>query len=202
MTVSDPPSRGRRVPTAVAAGLACAVLAAGCGGGSSSSSHAPATTGGATAGQAPAGGPGSGGFGARRAALQACLSRHGVTLPPRPAGVAPGQGRGRLRTLLNTPKFRAALRKCGFAPGRFGGGRFSNPQFRAQIQAFATCVRRNGFAMPSPNRAGAPYRPNQLNRNDPKFQAAAAKCRRYLPRFGPGGAGGPGAPGAPPGSAQ
>jgi hypothetical protein len=161
---------------------------AGCGGsGGKSSSTASSTAANGASGP-------QGDFAARRAQLAACLKKQGITLPPRPStppgqGGIPGQGGGQLRQFLSDPKFRAAAQKCGLRFGQ-GGGRLRNPAFRAQIQRFVDCVRKNGYPqIPNPNPSGPPFRPNQLNRTDPGFQAAARKCQILLPR-GPGG--GPG----------
>jgi len=54
-------------------------------------------------------------------------------------------------------------------------------------------MRKNGYNLPAPNLSGngPVFNPAQVNRNDPKFVAAAQKCRSLLPtRFGGSAAGG------------
>jgi len=201
--------RPGRPPGALFCTLAAvAVLGiAGCGGsGNKSSSNTSSNAANGTTGR-------QGDFAARRAQLAACLKKQGITLPAPPnrppgqggrgqgglfGGGGGGGGGGRFRQFFSDPKFRAAAQKCGF---RFGqGGRFRNPAFRAQIQRFVDCVRKNGYPqIPNPSPTGPPFRSNQINRNDPKFQAAARKCAGLLPRGPGGGPGGPGGGGGGPG---
>jgi hypothetical protein len=158
---------------------------------------------------------------AKRAALVACLRQQGVTLPNRPAGGAggatgptgpgrggPGRGGGflfgggqrRSGSASNFAQTRAALAKCGVTlPARTGGaGLANNAALRTQLTNFAVCVRKNGYNLPAPNFSGSGpvFNPAQVNRNDPKFVAAAKKCSSLLPaRFGGSAPGGPGAGG-------
>ena len=136
------------------------------------------------------------------ARLRACLQQQGVTLPSPPAGgqgtrppagTAPGSGgfrRGggffsRLSSAQRT-RLRAAMQKCG---GQFGGGfrRFGGPDvrsaaFRRALVAYVACVRRNGFDLPAPNTSGRGpvFDASKVNRQDPKFVAANAKCQQLL----------------------
>jgi|SRR5947209_5927600 len=179
-------SRLLSAPVALIA-LAATVAVAGCGGGSSSSG----TT---TASNALASGGGG-----RRAAIAACLKKQGLNLPQRPRGEGRGGpglfgGGGRRRRFQN-PQFRAALRKCGINPP--AGRRFNGSMYRQTITKFAACVRQNGYNLPAPNFSGRGpvFDPSKVNRNDPKFMAAARKCQGLL-RFrrpdapAPGGAAG------------
>jgi hypothetical protein len=192
-------------PGALICTLTVVTALAGCGGSSSKTSSNTGSGGANTSGGANASGGANGtsgpqgDFAARRAQLAACLKQQGVTLPPRPnrpsnGPTGPGGflgggggGGGRFGQFFSNPKLRAAAQKCGLRLGQGGGLR--NPAFRAQIQRFVACVRQNGYPqIPNPSPTGPPFRPNQLNRGDPKFQAAAHKCQGLLPR----GGGGPG----------
>jgi hypothetical protein len=160
------------------------------------------------------------GFGQRRAEIAACLQKYGVTLPQRPqgatggprpggglfgggaGGATGGTGGSGFRGFLGNPQIRADLAKCGInlpQRGAFGGAaRFQNPQFQQSVEKFVSCVRANGYNLPNPNFSGSGpvFSASQVNRSDPKFQAATAKCQQYL-RFGGPPAGGTGGTPAP-----
>jgi hypothetical protein len=149
--------------------------------------------------------------GARRAAIAACLKKQGITPPAGPRGGRPGGPPGGAGApvpgagLFGGPnrgagggsRFRAALQKCGIrAFGRRGGrgGIAGTPAGRAALTRFSACMKQNGYALPAPNLSGSGpvFDPRKVNRRDPKFLAAAAKCQGLIPRPpGPGG-------GAPP----
>jgi hypothetical protein len=82
-----------------------------------------------------------------------------------------------------------ALKDCGLnLPARpQGGGNFNPAAMRKQINAYAACVRRNGYDLPQPNTSGngPVFDSTQVNQNDPKFKAASAKCQNLLPQGGP-----------------
>jgi hypothetical protein len=166
--------------------IAATVAVAGCGGGSSSSgTNASASNAAANAG------------GGRRAAIAACLKKQGLSVPQRPRGQGRGGpglfggGAGGGGGRFQSSQFRAALRKCGINPP--AGRRFNGAMYRQAITKFAACVRRNGYNLPAPNFSGKGpvFDPSKVNRNDPKFIAAARKCQGLL-RFR--------RPGAPPGA--
>ncbi len=193
MTSSSIPARARAL-MALAVMLALAAALAACG---SSSSSTNASAGASTTASTT-------GAGARPgfARLRTCLQQQGVTLPRPsaagpgtrpPAGAAPGSGgfrRGggffsRLSS-AERARLRAAMQKCG---GQFGGGfrRFRGPDvrsagFRRALVAYVACVRRNGFDLPAPNTSGSGpvFDPSKVNRQDPKFVAANAKCQQLL----------------------
>ena|SRR5947209_6173730 len=108
----------------------------------------------------------------------------GLNLPQRPLGrgrggpglFGGGGGGGRFQN----PQFRAALRKCGINPP--AGRRFNGSMYRQTITKFAACVRQNGYNLPAPNFSGKGpvFDPSKVNRNDPKFMAAARKCQGLL----------------------
>jgi hypothetical protein len=190
MTSSSIPARARALMALVVL-LAVAAALAACGSSSSSTntSAGASTTASATG---PAGRPDF-------ARLRACLQQQGVALPRRPAGGVPnagvvGQGGGFRRgggffsrlSIAQRVRLQAAMQKCG---GQFGGGfrRFGGPNvrsaaFRRALVAYVACVRRNGFALPAPNTSGSGpvFDPSKVNRQDPKFVAANAKCQQLL----------------------
>ncbi|MGH2859246.1 MAG: hypothetical protein ACRDMJ_17370 [Solirubrobacteraceae bacterium] len=192
-----------RIPVLAAVVAAMAIALAACGGSGSSASAAHSST------TAAAGAAFNG------TKLRACLKAHGVTLPKRPAGRAPGThgsgasgrprafGFGRTGAFAN-PKFRAALKACGggrFAPGgRFGGGRGFRPSHAAVVK-FVACVRKHGYALPTPNLSGRGSIFSPSIARKPQFQTAARACTSLLRPSGSPGAGG-GSPGstAPSGS--
>lgn len=186
MTSSSVRSRGRAA-AAVSLLLALAIPLAACGSSSSGGSTNAASTNARATG--PTGRPDF-------ARLRSCLQQQGVALPRRPAGGVPnagvvgqgGGGRGGFFSRLSSAersRLRAAMQKCG---ARFGGGfrRFGpdarNPAFRRALTAYVACVRRNGFDLPAPNTSGKGpiFDPSKVNRQDPRFQAASAKCQGLL----------------------
>jgi hypothetical protein len=141
--------------------LGAAVLALGCGGGSedTTSDQGPAAAGVAGgagnharpregargddrargADTAPQGGAAP--FAKRRAALRACLGRHGVT-PPAPGGDGtPGEN---LRARLD--QLRSAMRKCPEELSKSPqAGSGSAARLARRVEAFRACMRRHGF---------------------------------------------------------
>jgi hypothetical protein len=190
-----------RVSTAALAELLLALALAACGG--SSSANSATTT---AAASTPGGGPAPGGGAAnpaRRAAIVACLRKQGITLPPGGPG-GPGGGPGRPgggggvfgptgprgpQSGTRGTALRAALAKCGIQGGQLGNGRArNNPAFKARLTAFAACMRSNSVNLPPPNTSGSGPVFGNVNRSDPKFSAAYAKCQSSLGGgFGGGG---------------
>lgn len=162
-----------------------------CGGSSSAkpaASAAVATPGG------PSGPRGAGRFRdpARRAAIAACLRKQGVTLPRFSPGGPPPQISAAQRAALTS----CGLRRFGAGPGRFR----NNPAFRARLTAFAACMTSSGVKLAAPNTSGSGPIFGNVNRSDPKFQTAYAKCSAKLGGlFGPRAGAPPGAGGPPPG---
>jgi hypothetical protein len=175
-----------------AIGVCCALAACGSSSSSSSTTSASAATGSTTKS-----GPGDP---AQRAALAACLKKHGLTLPSRPPGSRPPGSRppgsggygggprffggGNGRGFAPNPKLRAALQACG--GGRFRGGPPRNSAtFRASLTKYVACVRQHGYDLPKPNFSGkGSVFPSSIQSN-PKFQAASRACQSLLAR--PGG---------------
>jgi len=205
MISSSMRSRGRAL-AGVALLLALAALLAACGSssGGGSSTSAASTTASATG---PAGRP-------NFTRLRACLQQQGVTLPRPPAGAggAPQGGGPRSgfrrgggfffsrMSSAQRARLRAAMQKCGAPFGRFrrfGGPDLRSPAFRRALAAYVACVRRNGFDLPAPNTSGngPVFDASKVNRQDPRFQAASAKCQGLLAAARPAPPGG-----APPAS--
>lgn len=156
------------------------------------------------------------GNGARFTQLRQCLQKSGINLPPRAPGARrpPGGGGGllgggggargpALPPGVTRAQLQAAMRKCGAGTGAgFGQRRANSPAFRQAVAAFATCMRQNGVKLPAPNTSGngPVFSTSTINRNDPKFKAANAKCQGTLrgafPGRGAGGASGSAAGGA------
>jgi len=203
MTSSFTRSRGRGAVLAALL-LALAIPLAACG---SSSSGAASTRAASTT--ASASGPAGRADFAR---LRSCLQQQGVTLPRPPAGArrppAGGgagfgfrRGGGFLSRLSSAERarLRAAMQRCGAPLGGFRrfGLDASNPAFRRALTAYVACVRRNGFDLPAPNTSGRGpvFDPSKVNRQDPRFQAASAKCQGLLAAARPAPPGGAPPPG-------
>ena len=188
-------SRTLRLPAlAVTIALVGLVVAA-CG---SSSNTGSSTTTGSGSAAAAAGGANS----AARSKLAACLKSHGVTLPSRPAGAGkrPPGGSGGGRGYGGAAGGFFFGGGGGKGSGGPGAGRFSNPKFRAAIQAcgggrfpqrratlnkaaitkFTACIKQHGYNLPTPNFSGkGPVFPAAIQHNK-KFQAAAKACASDL----------------------
>lgn len=137
-------------------------------------------------------------------AFRSCLKQHGVTLPTRrPGAGAPGAGGppagggggffggggGAARGRFSNPKFRAAIQACGggnFRAGGRAGGRFRISH--TTINNYVACVRKHGFPqMPSPNFSGSGGVFPANIRTNPKFQTASRACQSILVPARPGG---------------
>ena len=133
----------------------------------------------------------------QRTAIQACLKKYGVTLPSRPArststaprtGTTPRTGglfgSGGSSAFASNPKIRADLQKCGISVGQrpAATSQVSNPVYQRAVNNYVACVRKNGYNLPKPNFTGKGpvLNTSQVNRNDPKFKAASAKCQQLL----------------------
>ncbi|MFI4992006.1 MAG: hypothetical protein ACHQCH_00090 [Solirubrobacterales bacterium] len=167
--------------------LACLGLAAcGSSSGSSSSTTSASASSTTTTGATGAKGPNAGRF----AAIRACLSKSGITLPQRPK---PGQRRsfGQGIPGLHLPKgmtraqYQAIVKKCGFGigpRGLAGGGLLGSAAAKQALAKFASCMRESGVNIPAPNTSGSGpvFSSKGLNTRSPKFQAAEIKCRGLL----------------------
>jgi hypothetical protein len=183
------PRRRRAVgPGLVAAAIACAALASGCGsasGGPQVASVAATTT----AHQSSAKGDGAKASGAKQT-FSACMRSHGLpNFPDANAngGIAIDASSG---VDPSSPVFQAAQKACQkLAPG---GGKAPSPaqQAKAQAQAlkFSACMRSHGVAnFPDPKFSGGmtqitiDSKSGGIDPNSPIFQAAQKTCQKLLP---------------------
>ncbi len=166
--------RRRFIPTfAIAA--AVAVLAAGCGGGSSSPGSAARS---GVAATDPA---------AEVVAFASCMRSRGLSSYPDPAVSESGNhisiriSPGGLDP--NSAAFKSASRACGhLLPG--GGGRPSavTPQEQQQDLAFAGCMRSHGVpSFPDPDHDGVFTLPAGIDQQAPEFQRATKACANLEP---------------------
>lgn len=176
-----------------------AAFLVGCGGSSGDSSTEESST--ASAGQA--GGPA--GF-ELSDDTRACLEEQGVELPEPgegpPGGGAPpeggppeggppqGFGQG-------GEEMKEALEECGAelpqgGPG--GGPPMDSGAFRESVKEYAACMGENGYELPEPNVSGEGpvFKESNVDREDPKFEAANEKCQSLLGGPGGGDSGGAG----------
>lgn len=212
MTTITTPRRSRAARAlALPLLVTAAIGVTACGGDSASTTTTAAS---ATSGALPAapdggrggygGGQAGGRFGAQteeeRAKLQACLEQQGVTLPAgRPGGPGgapgglPGGGRGPGGAGMSTPereKLQKAMKSCGAeVPDRGarpdgGAPDVRDATYRKSIEAYAACVRRNGFDLPKPDFSGEGpvFDPKTVDQTDATFRKASAACQSTLGR--------------------
>jgi hypothetical protein len=210
----------RRVPTLIllaAAGAALAVLAAGCGGSSSSgvASLGPGTVAASTDPTTTAATPQD--FQTAILAYARCLRSQGFDVPD--PDFSQGGGGG-LRAVFgrvdrNDPKFRKAQEKCRpiLAAVRPQFSPADRQKFQDAALKFAQCMRKHGVNVPDPDfsqgGAGGPggggggglFGGSNIDRSDPKVQAAMQACRSVFTDAGLGRGGrffgGPPGGGAP-----
>jgi hypothetical protein len=174
--------------TALVTAALAAMLLVACGGGSSDSDSGSSD-------------PSSSG-GNQQTELRECLEEQGVELPE---GAGPGQGNGPPQggqppadgefpplgegppngqggaPGMDNEELRKALEECGASP-RGGQPNQNGGQFRQSIQKYVRCVRRNGYDLPDANLSGdgAVFDEDEVDQDDPKFQAASRKCQSTL----------------------
>jgi hypothetical protein len=175
-----------------------AALLVGCGGSGGGSSTEESSA--ASPGQA--GEPG--GFAEISEETRSCLKEKGVELPEPGQGGPPGgsfeggppaggppsggppQGFGK-----GGAKMKKALEECGaeLPQGKPEGGPPSSGAFRKSIKEYAACMSENGYELPEPDLSGEGpvFKESEVDREDPKFEAANEKCQSLL--GGPGGGG-------------
>jgi hypothetical protein len=167
-----------------------AVLLVGCGGSSGDSTTEESST----ASPAQAGGPG--GFAEISDETRACLKEMGVELPggppaggpptgTPPAGEPPqGFGKG-------GAKMKKAFEECGMElpQGKPEGPPMNSGAFRKSIKEYIACMGENGVKLPEPNLSGEGpvFKQSEVDRADPKFEAANEKCQTVLDMPGGGG---------------
>lgn len=150
----------------------------------STATKATTTTGTTTAGgtQANKSAPLSAPVRARFAAMRACLSKSGVTLPQRGGGGV--LGAPQLPKGMTQVQYAELLRKCGGSgtAALNAKNRFSNTRFRQALVSFAACLRQNGVNVPLPNTTGKGpiFSTKGIDTTSPKFQQARRKCRSTL----------------------
>lgn len=203
--------RRRRVPRwaiGVAAVIACAVLASGCGGGSGSPGVASVAT--TSADHASTQGDAAKASG-KKQTFSACMRSHGVpNFPDANAngGIAIDASSG---IDPNSPQFQAAQKACQkLAPD---SGKAPSPAQQAKQQAqalkFSACMRSHGVPnFPDPQFSGGmtkisiDAKNGGIDPNSPIFQSAQKTCQKLMPGR-PGGGGpstqsaGPGGPTSP-----
>jgi pyruvate/2-oxoglutarate dehydrogenase complex dihydrolipoamide acyltransferase (E2) component len=156
-----------------------AVLASGCGGADS---------------EAKSGSNSANERDAAQVKFRSCMRENGVDLPDNPGQGGGGPGRDDID--------RAALEKAQKACQKYQKEAFGDvsPDQREEFQdafaKFSSCMRKHDVDVPDPG-AGGGGPPagggNQIDRDDPKVQAAMKACQDQLPQGrGPGGPGGPG----------
>jgi hypothetical protein len=180
--------RGHRRPygAGVAATLGVlALMANGCGGGST---NGPSNT-------AAGGGPG-----AQAVAYSRCMRSHGVPDFPNPQISGSGNSVGVKMAVpasiaQGNPHFSAAQRACRTLEPNGGApqGAPSAQELARSVQ-FAACVRSHGEpSFPDPNRRGVFVIGPQVNTQSPQFEAAERACQAVRPhamavqQIGPGG---------------
>lgn len=171
---------------------AAALLLAGCGGSSGSDSSSEES---GAASSEQAGGPG--GFAEISDETRSCLKENGVELPEPgqggppvggpPEGMPPegeppqGFGKG-------AAKMKKAFEECGveLPQGKPQGAPMTSSAFRKSIKEYAACMGENGYDLPEPNVSGEGpvFSESEVDREDPKFEAANEKCQSLL--GGPG----------------
>ena len=183
------PSRSRKLRLGTAATVIAAtgaLLVAGCG--SSSTSTTTATGAASNAGSPAVSAGGDSGAPSPPAGVAAdalkfarCIRSHGVSDFPDPSN------RGQLtipRDDRNTPAFESARKACqSLMPGGAGGSQQKSDMSRAQELQLAQCMRSHGVPnFPDPNASGG-LSLNGINPNSPAVKAALQKCQ---PAGGPG----------------
>ena len=159
------------IPT-LAVTAAVAVLAAGCGGGSSPPTRP------AAAATDPA---------REVIAFAACMRSHGLSSYPDPK-VSESAGHSSVTISPggldpNSAAFKSASQTCGHLlpnAGSPAGG--NSPQQLAQVVKFAACMRSHGVpGFPDPDRDGAITLPTAMDQQAPLFQRATKACANVEP---------------------
>jgi hypothetical protein len=120
-------------------------------------------------------------------AYRDCLTQHGVTTPNRGASTPPDSTpRGSFPNGPNgtqDPATQASFAACASLRPSAGNG-FGNRGANSQaLQAYFSCLRDNGVAVPDATATGPPP---SIDRASPAFAAANAKCQVLLPQRGDG----------------
>ena len=127
---------------------------------------------------------------AARVKFAQCLRQHGVDIPDN-AGQGQGAGAGALRN-IDRSTLQAAMKACQkYQQAAVGDISDAQQQeFRDAFTKFASCMRQHGVDLPDMNPGGGPPAGGQqLNRDDPTTKAAMSACQDKLPQGRPGGQG-------------
>ena len=192
---NDKHGRARLVGLAgVLAVVVAALLLAGCGGSGGSESSSEESS---AASSEQAGVPG--GFPEISDETRSCLKEKGVELPEPgqggpPAGGPPEGGPpagGAPQGFKGGAKMQKGFEECGveLPQGKPEGAPMDSSAFRESIKEYATCMGENGYDLPEPNVSGEGpvFKESEVDREDPKFEAANEKCQSVL--GGPGESG-------------
>lgn len=173
----------RRQLASVAVVLALAL--AGCGGNDDEQDSGVATAGGGAAAAPSASASSAASDADQQLKFTQCLRDNGLDVPdPEPGSSRPNINFGD----IDQDKLQAALEKCRTLMPNGGQGQQLDPAQVEQRRKLAQCIRENGFPdFPDPD-ANGNISPQSLNldRNDPKLQAAFTACQQYVPNFGGG----------------
>lgn len=194
MNLKQRTRKPRRVPVAwimAAMVILVAALLIGCGGSGGSSSTEESSA----AGPGQAGGPGS--FAEISDDTRSCLKEKGIELPEPDQGGPPGgsfeggppeggppaggppQGVGK-----GGAKMKKAFEECGaeLPQGKPEGGPPNSGAFRKSIKEYVACMGENGYELPEPDLSGEGpvFKESEVDREDPKFEAANEKCQSLL----------------------
>jgi hypothetical protein len=145
------------------------LVATGCGGSSNAASPSTKTT----------------SQDAARIKFTQCLRDNGVNVPDTPA-----QGGGGRFGNVDQAKLQKAMTACSkYRQAVVGNITPAQRQaFQDAFAKFASCMRQHGVDLPARTPGqGPPAGGAQINRNDPKVQAAQKACQSKLPQGGPGG---------------
>jgi len=190
--------RWRPLATLLALAALGALVLAGCGGSSGGSETATAAS---ASGSSSDQGEGPGGF-QMSAETTECLQEQGVNLPEPgegggppegegapPAGEPPAGGEAPGFGGAQSEEMQEAFEACGIeAPqgGPGGAPDTDSASFRESVKEYAACVRENGYDMPEPDFSGdgPVFDESEVDREDPDFKSASAKCQDALGQQG------------------
>jgi hypothetical protein len=173
-----------------------AVLLSGCGGSGSSDSTTEESS---AASSEQAGGPG--GFAEISEETRSCLKEKGVELPEPGQGGPPAGGPPEGGPPAGGPpqgfgkggaQMKKAFEECGveLPQGKPEGAPINSGALRKSIKEYVACMGENGVELPEPNLSGEGpvFKESEVDREDPKFKAASAKCADLIRMPAPGGA--------------
>jgi hypothetical protein len=189
----------KRISIAMLALIVGALVLAGCGGSSSSSS----TAGGATESNTTVGSSGEakGGMFNISEEAKACLEEKGLELPGFKGGEGgpPGGGEGGMPKRgeggppggfggERSEEMKKAFEECGVEAPEFKGGpggeggkpNMNSAAFKKQVNEYVTCVRENGYELAEPNFSGEGPIFEKAESESAEFKKASAQCQELL----------------------